>query len=164
MALDLNIYDIIIAIINFLVLYIILNKILFKPLLNHISKRNEEIKNTIEENKKLRKQLEEEKSHNQLQYDKQKKEIQESIDMAKLKLKENYQELIKNAKEKENQIYKDNITRMKQEQTKIIKENKETISNLSIEIAEKILKNTIDENKLKEMTDKFIDEAIENEK
>ena len=143
-------WELLFQIINTVILFIVLKKILFKPVLNIIDSR-EEAKN---EGLALKAEYEQKLAV-------AKKEGQEIIKQATLRAEQKSDEIISTAKEEASNL-KDRASKdIAQEREKVMNELKNDISSIAILAASKVIEEDIDQSKHEEMINKFIEEVGE---
>ena len=143
-------YELVFQIINTIILFIALKKILFKPVLNIIDSRE----NAINEGLALKSEYEKKLSV-------AKSEGQEIIKQATIRAEQKSEEIISNAKEEANSL-KDRANKdIAQEKEKVMNELKNDISSIAILAASKVIEKDIDQAKHEEMINKFIEEVGE---
>lgn len=143
----------------FLILMFILGKYAWKPILNAIKEREIKIEKALNSAEKAKEEIENLKRENELIIKKAKEERDKIIAETML-IKD---QILKEAKEKAEEEAKIMIINarkaIKEEKEKAIDEIKEQIVNLSIEIAEKILSQKLEEEDKQKI---FIDNSIQN--
>ena len=146
------------TVLNILVLFFILKKILFKPVTNHIENRNKKIEDALkaaEESKEMVKQM-------KLEYDEKlkaaKDEGQKVVDMYKGMGEKEYNTIIASAKEEANQIIVNAKCELQIEKDQLVKEVKEELADLVLAASEKVLKKNIDDDTNRKLISEFINE------
>ena len=144
---------------SFLILVFILGKFGWKPIMNMLKKREDSITQALEEANKTREEMKLLQADNE-QLLKQAKEERDTILTEARKVSQN---MYDNAKEKANEEAQHIIENAKEnihfEKMKAITEIKNTIGDLSIEIAEKIIIQELkDQNKHTNYVNKLVDE------
>lgn len=146
------------TVLNILVLFFILKKILFKPVTNHIENRNKKIEDALkaaEESKEMVKQM-------KLEYDEKlkaaKDEGQKVVDMYKGMGEKEYNTIIASAKEEANQIIVNAKSELQIEKDQLVKEVKEELADLVLAASEKVLKKNIDDDTNRKLISEFINE------
>lgn len=154
-------YELVFQIINTIILFWVLKKILFKPVLNIIDSREQAIKTDIaigEQAKTKGLALKDEYEQKLLVA---KTEGQEIIKQATLRAEQKSEEIISAAKEEANSL-KDRANKdIVQEKEKVMNELKNDISSIAILAASKVIEKDIDQAKHEEMINKFIEEVGE---
>lgn len=154
-------WELIIQIINTIILFVVLKKILFKPVLDIIDSREQGIKNDIaigEEAKKKGLSLKEEYEQ---KISVAKNEGQEIIKQATLRAEQKSEEIISTAKEEANNLKERASQDIERERQKVMNELKNDISSIAILAASKVIEKDIDQAKHEEMINKFIEEVGE---
>ena len=154
-------YELVFQIINTIILFIALKKILFKPVLNIIDSRENAIKADIATGEKAKNEGLALKSEYEKKLSVAKSEGQEIIKQATIRAEQKSEEIISNAKEEANSL-KDRANKdIAQEKEKVMNELKNDISSIAILAASKVIEKDIDQAKHEEMINKFIEEVGE---
>ena len=154
-------WELLFQIINTVILFLVLKKILFKPVLNIIEKRENMIQEDLAAGAKAKNEgiaL--------------KKEYEEKVSIAKEEGREIIRQATARAEEKSNQIISDaqaEVVSLKakaskdiaQEKEQAIAEIKNDISDIAILAASKVLEEDIDKSKHEDLIEKFIKEVGE---
>lgn len=153
--------ELIIQIINTVILFWILKRILFKPVLNIIDARENAIKSDIAIGEQAKNEGLSLKSEYEQKLSAAKSEGQEIIKQATLRAEQKSEEIISTAKE-EVTVLKDRANKeIEQEKEKVMNELKNDISSIAILAASKVIEKDIDKTKHEEMINKFIEEVGE---
>ena len=150
-----------IQIINTIILFWILKRILFKPVLNIIDAREEGIKNDIATGEKAKNEGLALKEQYEQKLLVSKNEGQEIIKQATLRAEEKSAEIISTAKEEASTIKERASKDIAQEKEKAKNELRTEISAMAILAASKVIEKDIDQSKHEEMINKFIEEVGE---
>ena len=154
-------YELVFQIVNTIILFIVLRKILFKPVLNIIDSRENAIKEDIATGEKAKNEGLALKAEYEKKLSTAKSEGQEIIKQATIRAEQKSEEIISNAKEEAN-ILKDRANKdIAQEKEKVMNELKNDISSIAILAASKVIEKDIDQAKHEEMINKFIEEVGE---
>ena len=154
-------WELVIQIINTIILFWILKKILFKPVLDIIDARENAIKADIAIGEQAKNEGLALKAEYEQKLSVAKNEGQEIIKQATLRAEQKSEEIISTAKEEAINI-KDKANRdIAQEKEKVMNELKNDISNIAILAASKVIEKDIDQAKHEEMINKFIEEVGE---
>ena len=143
----------------FLLFWFVIGRFAFKPIAQALRKREEDIQNSLDEAKKAREEMSELKSENEALLAKAQEERSKILREAK----EAKDGIIKEAKEKANEEYRAILASAKQEienqKMAAIVELKNQIGNYSLEIAEKVLKRDLhDDKEHEDLVNKLVDE------
>ena len=147
-------YKLIIAqIVNFVLLLIILQRLAYKPVLKMLKDRTEKIEKSLRQAKKIEEELKNTEETKLAEIKKAKKESQEIIKEAYETSEKRSQESIERTKIKTQEIVEKAKQEIKAEKESSIQEAKKEISDISIQIAQKIIGKNIDKNKQKDLVD-----------
>ena len=154
-------WELLFQIINTVILFVVLKKILFKPVLNIIDSREEGIKNDIATGQQTKNEGLTLNAEYEQKLAVAKKEGQEIIKQATLRAEQKSDEIISTAKEEASNL-KDRASKdIAQEREKVMNELKNDISSIAILAASKVIEEDIDQSKHEEMINKFIEEVGE---
>lgn len=154
-------WELAIQIVNTIILFWILKRILFKPVLNIIDARENAIKTDIATGEQAKNEGLALKAEYEQKLSVAKNEGQEIIKQATLRAEQKSEEIISTAKEEAIRL-KDKANRdIAQEKEKVMNELKNDISNIAILAASKVIEKDIDQAKHEEMINKFIEEVGE---
>ena len=151
-------YSLIIVILNFILLLIVLNKILYKPIKKFLDERQQKIASDLDEAKTSRMQAEklvEEKSDELKQST---EDIRKMKNAATGDAEGKARDIIKNAKEQEKLILQDTEKQLKTEKVKVMGEIEDELAEMVAELSSKFLSEKLDEKKDKELIKKIISE------
>lgn len=150
------------TILNIVVLYIILKKILFKPVTKYMDNRSNKIQdalNAAEESKEMVRQM-------KIEYDEKikaaKEEGQKVIDMYKNMAEKEYNSIIESAKKEADQTLANAKVELQVEKEELITSIKGEISDLVLATSEKVLKKNLDDNTNRKLISEFIKEKSES--
>ena len=154
-------WELAIQIINTIVLFWILRKILFKPVLSIIDARESAIKSDIATGEQAKSEGLALKAEYEQKLAAVKNEGQEIIKQATLRAEQKSDEIISSAKEEAISLKERANKDIAQEKQKVMNELKNDISNIAILAASKVIEKDIDQAKHEEMINKFIEEVGE---
>ena len=154
-------YDLLFQLVNTGILFIVLKKILFKPVLNIIDAREKAIQEDIATGERAKNEGLTLKSEYEEKLSVAKSEGQEIIKQATLRAEQKSEEIISTAKEEANSLRDRANKDIAQEKEKVMNELKNDISNIAILAASKVIEKDIDQAKHEEMINKFIEEVGE---
>ena len=154
-------WELAIQIINTIILFWALTKILFKPVLNIIDARENAIKEDIATGQKAKNEGLALKAEYEQKLAVAKDEGQEIIKQATLRAEQKSDEIISTAKEEANSLKERANKDIAQEKEKVMNELKNDISSIAILAASKVIEEDIDQAKHEEMINKFIEEVGE---
>ncbi|WP_373897947.1 F0F1 ATP synthase subunit B [Haloimpatiens sp. FM7315] len=148
--------QIIFAMINFLVLFLILRKKLFNPVSNFMKNRSEKIRNNIESAKVDKEEASKYKEESARELLKARVEGKNIVETYKKKAEKVYDEIVDHANEEAKSIKGRADIEIKREKDKAKQEVKEQAIDLSIILSEKVLERAIDEKEHRRLIDEFI--------
>lgn len=144
------------TILNILVLYIILRKILFKPVTKHMDDRSKKIQEALdaaEESKEMVRQM-------KIEYDEKikaaKEEGQKVMEMYKNMAEKEYNSIIETAKKEADQMIANAKVELQVEKEQLITSIKGEISDLVLATSEKVLKKNLDDDTNRKLISEFI--------
>lgn len=150
-------------IVNFVILLFLLKKFLYKPLINLMNNRRQEIVEGLEKAKKGEEEFQKIQELREKELAKIQKEAEALIQKAKEIGDKKQQEILKEAEEKTKKIIEEAKGRIEIEKEKMLKEVRQDIANLVVAATEKILKEKIDEDKEKKLINEALSKLRENE-
>lgn len=148
------------TIINLLVTYYILKRFLFKPAIKFMNKRRDSVASDIKEAKDMRKQALTMLSEGKQKIETATHEATAIVDDAKIQAEKQSGEILEKARREAVEIISrghNDIERMKKA---AIEDMRDEVADLSLAIAYKVVSQTLDENRQKELVDHFIEEEF----
>ena len=159
-------YEFVFQLVNTFLVFFLLKKLLFKPVLGIIEAREKDIKEDIRENLAQGERAKKEglslKSEYEEKLNSAKEQGQEIIKQATLRAEQKENEIIAAAKQEASQLKEKASKDVEQERQKGMNEIKNEISNIAILAASKVIEKDIDSKKHKELIDNFIKEVGES--
>lgn len=154
-------YELIFQLVNTFLVFLLLKKLLFKPVLGIIEAREKDITENLAQGEQaktaglsLKKEYEEKILS-------AKTEGQEIIKQATLRAEQKETEIISNAKSEAQSIKEKANKDIQQERQKVMNEIKNDISDIALLAASKVIEKDIDKSKHKDLIDNFIKEVGE---
>lgn len=154
-------WELLFQIVNTIILFVVLKKILFKPVLNIIDSREQEIKNDIATGEQAKNEGLSLKQEYEQKISVAKNEGQEIIKQATFRAEQKSDEIISTAKEEATNLKERASQDIERERQKVMNELKNDISSIAILAASKVIEEDIDQAKHEEMINKFIEEVGE---
>lgn len=148
------------TIINLLVTYLILKRFLFKPTLKFINKRQAAIEADLKKAKETREEADAKFSEASARIDSSIHEASGIVNDAKTQAEAQGDAIIMAAKKEASDIITradNDIDRMR---TGMMEQMRDEVADLAVSIASRVIKQTIDEGKQKELVDQFIGEEM----
>jgi F-type H+-transporting ATPase subunit b len=149
------------TIINLLITFLIVKLFLFKPAIRFMKKRQEKVAADLADAKGKRKEAEDLLSEGKVRVEKSTHEATSIVEDAKIQAERQSGEILDNARHESIEIisraHKD-VERLKKA---AIEEMRDEVADLSLAIAYKVVSQTVDENKQRELVERFIGEEFE---
>lgn len=142
-------------VINFLILFLLLRKFLFGPIVNMLSQRKEKIAQGIKDSEEATNRLEKASEETKKLISDASSESEKIISQAKKEIAEQTQKRIEEAQEKASQIIEQSRKQAISEQEKIVEKAKKEIVDLAILISEKVMEGEVDKESVKKAIDKI---------
>jgi len=157
--LDIDIPTFIFVVINLIVLYIAMKKLLFKPVTKFMEKRKKSISDSMENAKKeMAEALELKQKYNEILKD-ARDEAENIINTARIKAEAEYDNIVNKATVKAEVIIVSAEERIEKERQKVLAGIKSEIAGLALLAASKVVETNMDTEKNRKLVEKFIDEA-----
>lgn len=153
--------ELVFQIINTVILFLVLKKILFKPVLNIIEKRENMIQEDLAEGSKAKNEGIALKEEYEQKVSLAKDEGREIIKQATARAEEKSNQIIEDAKAEANALKAKATKEIAQEKEQAIAEIRNDISDIAILAASKVLEEDIDKAKHEDLIEKFIKEVGE---
>jgi F-type H+-transporting ATPase subunit b len=148
-------------IISFLLLVWLLSKYAWKPLMNMMEQRRINIENTLTQAQEERQQAEQIKKEYQDEMRQARQEAQEVIARATKVSEERTVEILALAREEAEKIKKSALVDIERERDRAVSEVKAQVADLSIAVAEKIIRQKLDMPNQEKLIEQFIQEVGE---
>jgi len=144
--------------VNFVILFVILTKLLYGPIRRVIEKRSKEIEESVKNAEKIKEELASVEKTKALEIEKAKKEAETVISETKESAKELSAKINREAEEKAEQIISKAKNEIEAEKEKSVKSMKDEIAAIVEESVEKILAGKISDKEQKELVEESIKE------
>ncbi|MGL5327663.1 MAG: F0F1 ATP synthase subunit B [Peptostreptococcaceae bacterium] len=154
--------DLIFQLINTTLVFLLLKKLLFKPVLDIVDAREQEIQDNLAKGEVAKNQGIALKSEYEEKVSRAKEEGQEIIKQATLRAEQKSTEIIDNAKYDATQIKEKAERDIEQERQKAMNEIKDDISDIALLAASKVIEKDIDKNKHEDLINDFIKKVGES--
>ena len=160
--LDVNPGLIIWTILTFLLLLIILKKVAWKPILSALDKREKEIEDSLNRAEQAKEEAQKILEENQATLSKAEEESKKIIDQSRVYGDNLKEQLMKESKVQAQKIIEDASAEIERKKNAAFEELKNQIADISVNAAEKIMKENIDANKNKQIVNKYLSEINKN--
>lgn len=144
------------TVINILVLYFILKKILFKPVSNYMTTRSNKIQEALNSAEEAKTRVEKMEAEHQAKLKEMKKQGEELMASYKEKADKEKNEIISKAKEEADRMIKNAKEELANEKEQLMASLKDEISTLVLAASEKVLNENLDAKTNKKIVDSFI--------
>ncbi len=155
-------YELAFQLVNTFLVFLLLKKLLFKPVLGVIEAREKDIRENLAQGEIAKKEGLSLKSEYEEKLKSAKEQGQEIIKQATLRAEQKENEIITTAKQDAAQLKEKANKDVEQERQKVMNEIKDEISDIALLAASKVIEKDIDSNKHKELIDNFIKEVGES--
>ena len=149
------------TVISFVILLVLLWKVAYKPITGALQKREETIRNTLEEAKKNRESAEALVEKYEAQIAQARDEAQKILAEGKMLGENVRKEIIQKAHEEANQIVKRAQEEIGFQKEKALMELKERIADLTIMAASKVVAKTLDKKDHEQLLDEYVSKVGE---
>jgi len=156
-------YTLILVILNFVLLIVVLNKLMYKPIKRFLSERQGQISRDIESAKESRDKAAELVAAKDAELKNSAEEIREMKQGAKKDAENQATEIVKSAKDHEKKILKDTEEQLEHEKHKALLEIESELTDMIADFTEKILDGKLDDKADNAMIRKMISERGNSE-
>lgn len=146
------------VIVNLLVLYAILKRVLFKPVTEHMEKRANSIREAIDNADKSRAEAAEMKNKYDEQLKSAKVEADRIINEARNRGTREYEAIVGNARQDAETILTRSREEIERERAQMIKDIKNQVATLALAAASKVLEANMDTESNRKLVDRFVEE------
>jgi F-type H+-transporting ATPase subunit b len=150
------------TIISFVILLVLLWKVAYKPITKALKKREDSIRDSLEEAQKTRESAETLLNDYKNQLAAAREEAQKIISEGKIMGENVKKEIIQKAHEESNQIVKRAQEEIEFQKEKALMELKERIADLTIMAASKVIEKTLDKKDHEQLIDEYISKVGKN--
>jgi F-type H+-transporting ATPase subunit b len=154
-------YELLFQLINTLLVYLLLKKLLFKPVTEFMSKRAAEVENNLSMGEKAKIEGEEYKKQYESKIELAKQESQEIIKQATTRAEQKSEEIVSDAKSEASRLIERAQGEIVRERQKVMHELKNDISSIALLAASKVIEQDLDEAKHEKLINDFIKEVGE---
>lgn len=156
---SLNGFKFIMALLNLVILYVVLRRVLFKPVMAFMDKRTKSIEDSIANAEKQKAEAIEMKENYEAQLKAAKAESQKILDTAVAKAEAKQESILAEAQQQAEEL----LTKAKKdialEREQMLKDVKNEVASLALAAASRLLEANMDTEGNRKLVDKFIDEA-----
>lgn len=160
--LDVNPGLIIWTLVTFVLLLVLLKRMAWKPILTALDNRQNEIKDSLERAEKAKEEAQKILDENRASLSKAEEESKKIIDQSRTYAEDLKEQMLKDSKVQAQKIISDATTEIERKKESAFEELKNQIADISVNAAEKIMKENIDAEKNKQLVAKYLDEIRKN--
>lgn len=153
---SINVWSILISLVNLLLIFLLLKKILFKPVKKMLDTRRAQVDKIYDDANAAKESAESDKAMYKQKILEVKGEAEEILSSARERADRMSGEIIDAANEKAEARFRRAEEEIAQEKKKAMAELRDDVSNLSVDLAEKLIGREIDERDHTELIEKFI--------
>lgn len=150
------------TVVTFIVLLLILKKVAWKPILTALDKRENDIKEALEQAEKAKDEAKKILEENQANLAKAEEESKKIIEQSRNYAESLKEQMVKDSKEQAKKIVDDASSEIQRKQDAAFNELKGQIAEIAINAAEKIIRESLDVQKSKQVIDKYLKEVSKN--
>ena len=155
-VISVNFWQMIISILNLVILYLILKKFLFKPVKRTLAARRQQVDDLYASAETAKTEAEAARVEYTAKLDRADESARKIVSDATRRASEKAEEIVDEAKAEADRVRRRADEEIAQERKKALNEVKNEISDISVEIAEKVVGREIREEDHREMIDSFI--------
>ena len=148
------------TVLNVTILFLVLRKILFKPVMQHMENRSAKIQEAIDKAEETKVMIEEMKKEYELKLKEAKDEGKKIIEEYRTMANKEYESVVENAKKNAEQLVTEARLELEIEKRQILSDIKQEVSELVIAASEKVIKKNMDTEANKKLIDEFINSDV----
>jgi len=150
------------TVITFILLLLILKKVAWKPILTALDKRESDIREALAQAEKAKDDAKQILEQNQANLAKAEEESKKIINQSRTYAETLKEQLIKDSKEQAKKIVDDASLEIQRKQDIAFEELKGQIAEIAVSAAEKIIRESLDAQKSKQVIDKYLNDVTKN--
>lgn len=147
--------------VNTLIMFLIMKKLLFKPVTAFMENRKQEVSGAFTEAEEATAKANQMRKEYELKIEEAKEEAREIIKDANIKAQNNAEEIIKQAHEEAKRLSEKAQVEIARDRQKVLNELKDEISGMAVMAASKIIQKDIDKTQHEKLINDFIQEVGE---
>lgn len=156
---SLNGFKFLMALVNLIILYVVLRKVLFQPVMNFMNNRTKSIEDSIADAEKQKSEAIEMKASYEEQLKTAKVESKRIIDAAVTKAETQQANILAEAQLQAEELLTKTRKEIELEREQMLKDVRNELAGLAFAAASKILEANMDTESNRQIVDKFLDEA-----
>jgi len=150
------------TVVTFIVLLFILKRVAWKPILAALDKRENDIKESLAQAEKAKDEAKQILEENQANLAKAEEESRKIIDQSRTYAESLKEQLMRESKEQAKKIVDDASSEIQRNKDAAFEELKGQIAEIAVGAAEKIIRDTLDAQKSKQVIDKYLNDVTKN--
>ncbi len=150
------------TVVTFIVLLFVLKKVAWKPILAALDKRENDIKESLAQAEKARDEAKQILEENQANLAKAEEESRKIIEQSRTYAESLKEQLMRESKEQAKKIVDDASSEIQRNKDAAFEELKGQIAEIAVGAAEKIIRDTLDAQKSKQVIDKYLNDVTKN--
>ena len=150
------------TVVTFVVLLLILRKVAWKPILAALDKRESDIKIALEQAEKAKEEAKQILEANQANLAKAEDESKKIIEQSRAYAENLKEQMINESKEQARKIVDDASSEIQRKKDAAFEELKNQVAEIAVHAAEKIIRESLDVQKSKQVVDKYLNEVAKN--
>jgi len=150
------------TVVTFVVLLFILKRVAWKPILTALDKRENDIKEALEQAEKAKDEARQILESNQANLAKAEEESKKIIEQSRTYAESLKEQMISESKEQAKKIVDDASSEIQRKKDTAFEELKGQIAEIAVSAAEKIIRESLDAQKSKHVIDKYLNEVTKN--
>ncbi|MBP1683489.1 MAG: atpF [Ignavibacteriaceae bacterium] len=150
------------TVITFIILVLILKKVAWKPILTALDKRESDIKESLAQAEKAKDEAKKILEENQANLAKAEEESKKIIEQSRAYAESLKEQLIKDSKDQAKKIVDEASSEIQRKKDAAFEELKGQIAEIAVNAAEKIIRESLDAQKSKQVIDKYLNDVNKN--
>lgn len=150
------------TVVTFVVLLLILRKVAWKPILTALDKRENDIRDALEQAEKAKEEAKKVLEANQSNLAKAEDESKKIIEQSRAYAENLKEQMMAESKEQAKKIVDDASSEIQRKKDAAFEELKNQVAEIAISAAEKIIKESLDKQKSKQVIDNYLNEVAKN--
>ena len=150
------------TVITFIILVLILKKVAWKPILTALDKRESDIKESLAQAEKAKDEAKKILEENQANLAKAEDESKKIIEQSRAYAESLKEQLIKDSKDQAKKIVDEASSEIQRKKDAAFEELKGQIAEIAVNAAEKIIRESLDAQKSKQVIDKYLNDVNKN--
>ncbi len=156
-ALGINLGYLLSQIVNFAILLFLMQRLLYRPILNMLSQRRERIKESLEEAERVKQAAAAAEDEHQKKVAEARREAREAVDRASEAAKQVREQVLAEARNEAKQIVSQARREAEEERRQAVTRARDDVADLAILAARRVIGDTLDEPRQRKLVSEFLD-------